>query len=78
MISNRDRMGSVSSTFPANDNDGLYRPPRLTDKKQKKTVNLMNGEIPMGLAAAITEQRACNVVTIPALLIEIVCCSIAS
>ena len=77
MISNRDRMGSVSSTFPANDNDGLYRPPRFSDK-QKNTVNPMNGEIPMGLAAAITEQRACNVVTIPALLIEIVCCSIAS
>jgi hypothetical protein len=30
-----------------------------------------------GLAAAITEQRAFNVATIPALEIEIVCCYIA-
>src|SRR5271155_3889354 len=31
-----------------------------------------------GLAAAMIEQRACNVVTIPALDIEMDCCSIAS
>jgi len=33
---------------------------------------------PMGFAAAITEQRACREVTIPAFEIEIDCCSIAS
>ena len=71
-------MGSVNSTLPANDNDGLYRPP--TDQsagKHNKQASL-RGALPIGLAAAITEQRACNVVTIPALLMEIVCCSIAS
>ena len=33
---------------------------------------------PNGLAAAMTEQRACNDVTMPALEIEMLCCSIAS
>ncbi len=33
---------------------------------------------PIGLAAAMMEQRACNDVTMPALLIEMLCCSIAS
>jgi hypothetical protein len=33
---------------------------------------------PVGLAAAMTEQRACSEVTIPALLTEMLCCSIAS
>ena len=33
---------------------------------------------PIGFEAAIMEQRACNEVTIPALEIEILCCSIAS
>ncbi len=31
----------------------------------------------MGLAAAMTEQRACSDVTIPALLMLMLCCSIA-
>jgi len=33
---------------------------------------------PMGLAAATTEQRAASVVTMPALEMEILCCSMAS
>lgn len=33
---------------------------------------------PMGLAAAMMEHRACKDVTIPALLIEMLCCSMAS
>ncbi|EZA51964.1 hypothetical protein X777_09279, partial [Ooceraea biroi] len=33
---------------------------------------------PSGLVAAMTEQRLFNVLTMPALAIEIVCCSIAS
>lgn len=32
----------------------------------------------MGLAAAITVQRACKEVTMPALEMEILCCSMAS
>jgi len=32
----------------------------------------------MGLAAAMTAQRACSVVTMPALEIEMLCCSMAS
>ncbi len=31
----------------------------------------------MGLAAAMTEQRACRLVTMPALEMEMLCCSIA-
>ena len=33
---------------------------------------------PLGLAAAITEHRACSVVTMPALDTEMLCCSMAS
>jgi len=57
--SNRDKIGSVSSTFCWNGIVGLYLPR-------------------MGLAAATTAHRALKVVTIPALEIEIDCCSIAS
>lgn len=32
----------------------------------------------MGLAAAITVQRACSEVTMPALEMEMLCCSMAS
>lgn len=34
--------------------------------------------LPMGLAAAITVQRACKDVTMPALEMEMLCCSMAS
>lgn len=34
--------------------------------------------VPMGLAAAMTVQRACREVTMPALEMEMLCCSMAS
>lgn len=34
--------------------------------------------VPMGLAAAMTVQRACSEVTMPAFEMEILCCSMAS
>ena len=58
-MSNRLRIGSVSSTLSENVRDASYRPPT-------------------GLAAAMTEHRAWRLVTMPALEMEMDCCSIAS
>lgn len=39
---------------------------------------VVSQRLPMGLAAAITVQRACKDVTMPALEMEMLCCSMAS
>lgn len=86
-------MGSVKSTFSAKVKEGSYLPPERTGEEDEMRRGRRHSEnaqpankcwgfqplnAPIGLQAAMTVHLACREVTMPALEMEMLCCSIAS